>query len=194
MSKNISDNNEFLLLELQNGQERAFDYIFRKYYKALCAQANIYVHDLDKAQSLVQDCFVKLWNLRGSLDQVNRLAPFLSLMVRNKCIDHLRKIKTQQQLQESENYGIVDIHSDSNILFHEFEERLVVALSALPERCRMAFEYSRFEELSYKEIAEKMDVSVKAVEKLISRALKILRKELKDYLFLSFLFFDLFSL
>ena len=73
----------------------------------------------------------------------------------------------------------------------EFEEKLVVVLSNLPERCRIAFEYSRFENLTYPEIAEKMGISVKAVEALISRALKTLRIELKEYLPLLILLFKM---
>ena len=182
MTKIKIESNEFLLLELQNGQERAFDFVFRKYYKSLCAQANSYVKDLDKAQSLVQDCFVKLWNNRNDLDRVNRLAPYLSLMVRNKCIDYLRTKKSVESINESEHLGESDIHTENTVNFHEFEERLIVALAVMPERSRMAFEFSRFEGLSYKEIADKMGITVKAVERLIGRALKTLRKDLKEYL------------
>ena len=83
--------NLFLLQELQKGQERAFDYIFRKYYKALCAQANAYVKDLDKAQSLVQECFIKLWENRANSDKINNLPSYLAFMVRNRCVDYIRK-------------------------------------------------------------------------------------------------------
>ena len=182
MNKIQLESNEFLLLELQNGQESAFDYIFRKFYKALCVQANAYVNDLDKAQSLVQDCFVKLWDNRDELDKIKKLSPYLSFMVRNRCIDYLRKTKSFEQVHEAYDICETDIHAEDTILFREFEERLVVALAALPSRCRVAFEYSRFEGLSYKEIADKMGVSIKAIEALISRALKILRKDLKEYL------------
>ena len=174
--------NEFLLSEIKNGHERAFDFIFRKYYKTLCAQANAYVNDFDKAQSLVQDCFIKLWVNRSELGKVKQLSPFLSIMVRNKCIDYLRKNKTKEKLLNTDVNYEADIYAEDTILIREFEERLVVALAILPERCREAFEYSRFQHFTYNEIAEKMFVSVKAVEALVSRALKILRKELRDYL------------
>lgn len=172
----------FLLFELQNGQERAFNYIFRKYFKALCAQANLYVNDLDKAQSLVQDCFIKLWVNRENAGEIKNLPSYLTSMVRNKCIDYIRKEKSLKNLHESAEKETVEIYSGDGTLKHEFEEKLIVALAALPERSRMAFEYSRFEQLTYKEIAEKMGISVKAVEALVSRALKALRIELKDYL------------
>lgn len=176
------DQETFLLTELKNSQERAFDFIFRRYFKSLCAQANIYVNDLDKSQSLVQDCFIKLWESRSKAEQIGSLPSYLSFMVRNHCIDYLRKMKTQQL--HSESLAIENKQNNAQELLpdFDFEERLVVALSKLPQRSREAFEYSRFENLSYAEIAQKMDISVKGVEALISRALKILKGELKEYL------------
>lgn len=173
---------DFLLFELREGQERAFDFIFRKYYKALCALAITYVKDLDKAQSLVQDCFIKLWINRKELNQIQSLSSYLSYMVRNKCIDELRGQKKQKRLAEKSTTEEKTHSTEELILNNEFEEKLVIALSTLPERSRLAFEYSRFDNLTYKEISEKMGISVKAVEALVSRALKILRIELKDYL------------
>lgn len=176
------DQNLFLLNELQKGQERAFDYIFRKYYKALCAQANAYVKDLDKSQSLVQECFIKLWENRKNADTINNLSAYLSFMVRNRCIDYIRKTKSSESLDSLQESTETLSDTEQTVLLHDFEEKLVRALSSLPERSRIAFEYSRFENFTYKEIAVKMKISVKAVEALLSRALKILRAELKDYL------------
>lgn len=189
MEHTYKDNDSFVLLALKEGQEKAYDYIFRKYYKALCAQANAYVSDLDLSQSLVQDCFVRFWEKRHQATTIENLASYFSFMVRNKCIDHLRKEHRLRSIENSNPDETDSLESDALLITHEFEEKLIVALSALPDRCRTAFEYSRFENLSYPEIANKMDISVKAVEALISRSLKILRKELKEYLpVLAFLF------
>ncbi len=174
--------NDFLMFELQNGQERAFDYIFRKYFKALCAQANSYVNDIDKAQSLVQDCFVKLWVGRENAGSIKKLSTYLAFMVRNHCIDYLRKTKNLQIIPENLEIETTEMYSEDSVFKSDFEEKLIIVLAALPERSRIAFEYSRFENLTYKEIAQKMGISVKAVEALVSRSLKILRTELKDYL------------
>ncbi|PTN08163.1 RNA polymerase sigma factor [Mangrovibacterium marinum] len=182
MSETTQQSDQFLLDALREGQEKAFDYIFRKYFKALCAQANLYVHDLDHAQSIVQECFVKMWENRKDAAKISNLSGYLSFMVRNRAIDHVRKFKRELVMDSvGEDVGTTD-SSDSVLLSHEFEEKLVEALSMLPDRCRVAFEYSRFEGLTYSEIAQKMDISVKGVEALMSRSLKILRRELKDYL------------
>jgi len=174
--------NDFILSELQSGEERAFDFIFRKYYKSLCAQAVSYVSELDIAQSVVQDCFIKLWEKRSEATSINSLISYLSLMVRNHCIDYLRKQKSMNELHKKAQNPEETDNTRETIIYHEFEEKLVAALALLPERSRIAFEYSRFEEFSYPEIAIKMGITTKAVEALISRALKILRIELKEYL------------
>ena len=178
--RNFQD--EYLLLQLKNGKESAFDFIFKKFYKALCAQAVAYVNDLDIAQSQVQECFIRLWHKRNSADSIENLASYLSLMVRNQCIDYLRKSKSIEKLHSKVEYQEFEDSTNETVIYREFEEKLVITLASIPERSRQAFEYSRFESKSYTEIAEKMDISPKAVEALISRALKILRAELKDYL------------
>lgn len=181
-------NQEYLLIELQNGEEKAYDFIFRKYYKALCAQAVSYVSDLDLAQSLVQECFIKLWEKRANTHQIEKLSTYLVAMVRNRCIDYLRKTRKKEQLQTVTETVGVESNSETNLISHEFEEKLILALAAMPERTRVAFEYSRFENLTYNEIAKRMNISGKAVEALISRALIILRRDLKDYLTMFILF------
>lgn len=172
----------FLLEELKNGNQRAFDKIFKDHYQNLCRFACSMVHDEDSSHSLVQHVFVKLWESRASLDHIEHFTPYLTRMVKNHCINHLQREKRNVSiagfpLETNENDS-----SDSQLEASELEEKLVVALSLLPGRCKMAFEYSRFENYSYKEIAEQMGISIKGVEALIGRSLKLLRVSLKDYL------------
>ncbi|MGE4586008.1 MAG: RNA polymerase sigma-70 factor [Mangrovibacterium sp.] len=182
----------FVLTCLKQGEEKAFDYIFRQYYKALCSQANLYVHDLDLSQSLVQDCFIRLWEIREEATDIDNLGSWLCVLVRNKCVDYLRKYRRESVFDRTEveqKEGGTDLLGQ--VFSHEFEERLILALNQLPERCRVAFEYSRFDGLTYPEIASRMNISVKAVEALISRSLKILRVELSEFLPLIFLLFGM---
>jgi len=190
MNSNDPESNEqFVLIALKEGQEKAFDFVFRQYYKSLCAQAHLYTRDLDLSQSLVQDCFIKLWEIREQATEIEDLSSWLVVMVRNKCVDYIRKHKREATLDRTVNQPAAEQDTDTPILSREFEERLVQALTQLPERCRIAFEYSRFEGLTYPEIASRMNISVKAVEALVSRSLKILRVELKDYLPLAILLY-----
>lgn len=178
-----SNSDEFLISELQNGQEGAFDYIFRKYYENLCLKAKTYVFDMGMAQSLVQDCFVKLWVNRFEANKIKNLSAYLAFMVRNRCIDHIRKTESLKKLHTNVTYETATENSvENSIIFNEFEEKLMHKITLLPKRSRLAFQYSRFDNLTYREIGEKMEISNKAVEALITRALKILRKDLQVYL------------
>ncbi len=178
----IESQDEFLFSELKAGNSRAFDKIFRQWYPLLCRYSCSIVHDSDKAQSLVQNVFVKLWETRFSLGHITNLPAYLTHMVRNESLNELRSEKRNIHVPSFVSEIKSDGSGDTANLYSDFTENLVAALALLPERCREAFELSRFEELSNREIAEKMDISVKGVEALMTRALKSLRRSLSEYL------------
>ncbi|MDX9881020.1 MAG: RNA polymerase sigma-70 factor [Prolixibacteraceae bacterium] len=178
----ISSSDNVLLEEIRNGNTKAFDLIFRKYYDNLCRFAYCLVHDADMSQSLVQNVFVRLWERRLMTADIGDPGAYLTTMVRNQCSDYLKEQKKRGSSLPADTYEKADYSTEQEIDRNNFEEKLVVALSKLPPRCRMAFEYSRFENMTNKEIASEMNISVKGVEALIGRSLKSLRDELKEFL------------
>ena len=173
---------DFLFEELKSGNTRAFDQIFKENYPNLCRFAYSIVHDEDAAHSLVQDVFVKLWENRATLNHIERLTPYLTAMTRNHCLNYFKREKHNIQLSDISVEAQTGNSTENQVEADFFEEQLIIALSMLPDRCRMAFEYSRFENLTSKAIALKMDISVKGVEALMGRALKSLRVSLAEYL------------
>lgn len=178
----IGTNQHFILNELRDGNTRAFDFIFNEYYASLCRFSYSFIKDQDKAQSLTQEVFIKLWEKRQSLGEIDNLLAYLMTMVRNQSIDYLRKekanTKTHLKVQTEESGNT----TEEEVAKNEFEAFLLKSLLKLPDRCRMAFEMSRFENFSNKEIALKMEISVKGVEALIGRSLKLLRTDLVEFL------------
>lgn len=172
----------FLYEELKAGNARAFDKIFNDHYQNLCRFSYSIVHDDDTAQSLVQQVFVKLWENREGLDQVERLVPYLTAMTRNDSLNFIKREKRNVQISDIPVEAQINNTTENQIEAHEFERQLIIALSLLPERCKMAFELSRFENLTNREIALKMEISMKGVEALIGRALKMLRISLSEFL------------
>ena len=172
----------FLLVEFKSGNSRAFDKIFNNHYQNMCRFAQSIVHDEDTAHSLVQQVFVNLWENRESSDHIESLIPFLTTMVRNHCINFVKREKRHIKLADFPADAHTENTTENELFVYEFEEQLINALSLLPERCKMAFEYSRFENMTNKEIAQKMEITTKGVEALIGRALKSLRISLADYL------------
>ena len=182
MNSEHEDIDRFLFTQLRSGKSEVFDFIFRKYYKTLTIQAIRYVHDQDSAQSLVQDCFIKLWEKRNKLNNIEDLYSYLFFMVRNRCIDHLREQKRRQQVSVFNPAEFQECDTEENIDANDLSSHLWNAVAKLPERCRKAFEFSRIEGLSYSEIGVTMGITPKAVEALISRSLRLLRENLVKFL------------
>ncbi len=185
MAKLFNDNvgnQQFILNELQKGNERAFDMAFKQYYKPLCQFSYSFFKDQDTAENLVQEVFVKLWVKRENLTNIGNLLSYLMGMVRNQSIDFLRKEKTNSKIYNKLRPEKSENTTEEQILKNEFEERLLKSIMNLPERCRIAIEMSRFDGFSNKEIAQEMEISVKGVEALIGRSLKLLRSELQEFL------------
>jgi len=185
MAKLFNDNagnQQFILNELQKGNERAFDTVFKQYYKPLCQFSYSFIKDQNTAENLVQEVFVKLWEKRENITNIDNLLSYLMGMVRNQSIDFLRKEKTNSKVYNQLRPESSENTTEEQISKNEFEEKLLKSILNLPERCRTAIEMSRFDGFSNKEIAQKMEISVKGVEALIGRSLKLLRSELQEFL------------
>jgi RNA polymerase sigma-70 factor, ECF subfamily len=178
----MKDIDGFLVDELIKSNERAFEKIFNDNYLNLCRFANSIVHDEDSAQNIVQQVFINLWENRKSLNHIDHLSPYLTTSVRNNCINFIKREKRNMNLSAIPVNFQFENTTENQVSIDEFEEHLFIVLSELPERCKLAFEYSRFDKLTNKEIAQKMNITIKGVEALISRSLKQLRVSLAEFL------------
>lgn len=177
----ISSPDHTLLFELKEGNSKAFDLIFRRYYDNLCRLCYSFIHDADMSQNLVQNVFIKLWERRFVMGKVNNLGGYLTVMVKNQIADYIADYK-KQHLDSAIQPTIADNSTENEIMGRDFEEKLTISLAKLPPRCKQAFELSRFENLTNKDISREMNISIKGVEALIGRSLKLLRVELSEFL------------
>lgn len=155
-----------------------FEALFQVNYRPLCATAYRILQDRDLAEDIVQDIFHKLWENRDSLEINTSLKAYLFKSAINQSINYNKKYRNA--LSRELNFGL-ETGSDTNstadsIDFKETSLRVDAAIKALPEACRAVFILSRYEQLSYKAIAEHLDISVKTVESQMTKALKHLRK------------------
>ncbi len=150
---------------------------YQLYFRQLVLFAHELVHDLDIAQDIVQDVFVKLLQPSSSF-VVDHPKAFLYQTVKRKCLDHLKSkdIKTNhhKRIIRSLENDHLDIHQE--IESKELEEKIMVKLSQLPEKRRVIFQQSRFEGKTNDQIAEALQISKRTVETQISKVLKELRK------------------
>lgn len=189
-SSPISYIEKVLLCRLQAGDYSAYSSVFSAYYRDLVIFASRYTKELSYAEEIVQDTFVLLWEERSNIKINTSLKSYLLKTVQNKCIDWFRHKKI---VQAHQNYMLEKppqfvLNTDSYLLYSELNERIENALKLLPDQISEAFRLNRQKGLKYAEIAEISGVSVRTVEVRIGKALHLLRRCLKDYFILIFLF------
>ena len=167
-----------------------FEKLFREHFTALCYFARKYLGDLDSSKEIVHSVFIKIWENRSSFDWEKPAKSYLFTSVYNRSMNFIRDNK---KFIINEPAGIREEITDTaafsdTLEVAELESRIKSALQRLPEKCREIFELNRFEGKKYAEIADSLNISVKTVEAQMSKALKILKEELKDYLYVFILF------
>ena len=162
---------------------KIFEEFFREHYQSLLQFATYYVRDVQTAQDVVQDVFYNLWKNREHLDHVTNMKTYLYTATRNQALKkkrwYNRVIKT---FVNQDNVDLVDFSSQDVFELKELYEQIEQVIKNFPPKCRTVFYLSRFEGLSNKEIAEIQSVSIKTVEAQITKAIKILRKEIFPHL------------
>ncbi len=173
-----------LILRLIGGDQSAFSNIFSAYHKDLVLFAMRYTKDLNNAEEIVQDIFVRLWEDRESVNVNISIKSYLLKSIQNKFIDWYRHNKIKKAHYDFVLADTLKYESDTDgyLLYNELQEQIDSTLSELPEEVSSAFRMNRYKGLKYSEIADLLGVSVRTVEVRIGRALHLLRNHLKDYL------------
>lgn len=183
---NPSEEN-ILFNNIQKGDEKAFEQLFKTYYSHLCLFSSNIMEDEIVAEEIVQEFFVKLWEKRTKLNIETSLKNYVFRSVKNLCLNQIKhnKIRVKHAkyvISEAEANNFND-----NFIEVDLAKRIEESIQTLPEKRREIFRLSREEGLKYREIAEKLKLSIKTVEAQMGLALKTLREKLKDYN--TFLFF-----
>ena len=154
--------------------------LFKENFESLCRLSIGYVSDFDASKDIVHDVFIGFWNKFDSLPPGSNYKSYLFKSVRNKSLNYLRDKKNHLSVEDLEE---TKTGKEENSLERtELEQEIRYGLELLPEKCLEVFELSRFEGLKYQEIADRLEISIKTVEAQMSKALKILRDHLKDFL------------
>jgi len=179
--------NVFLLERLKDGDRKVFTMLFNYFYSGLVIYADHYLHDLGMAEDVAQTAFVRLWENRESLKSTS-IRCYLVNSVKNNCIDIIRKEETRNKYNQRQINN--HIYYEGEFLAEiELREMIENSINKLPPRCREIFILNRYENLKSKEIANRLKISSRTVETQILKAMKLLREDLKDYLFQLFFIF-----
>lgn len=178
-----------LIIRLKNGDQTAFELLFHFYYPGLVMYASQFTANSEDAEEIVQDFFVRFWEKHKQLVPCNSLKNYFFSSVKNGSLDFLKHQKIEKEyVNEMIELSKHHLAYDTDLFVSsELQETLKRGIDLLPDKCREIFMMSRIQGLKNEVIAAELNISKRTVETQISKALKVLRIELKDYVGLLFL-------
>jgi RNA polymerase sigma-70 factor (family 1) len=177
-------NDQSILLRMQQDDESALELLFKTYYAQLCRFARNMLKDKEQAQDMVQDVFMKVWDKRTQINITTSFKAYLYMAVRNHCLNAMKVNDRKYWMEDGmeDDIRIAEDQMISQLSAKALGEKIGSVVEKLPAKCKLTFQLSRFEDMSYKEIAETMNVSVKTVENQMGKALAYLRGNLAPYI------------
>jgi RNA polymerase sigma-70 factor, ECF subfamily len=172
-----------LVKKLRKGNVSAFDLIFKIYNQKVFNFCLKLLNKQEDAEEVTQEVFIALWENREKIELNTSLSSYIYRIARNKIYNIYRKSYYVQAYLEYMNVNSKKLESftEDEILYNELNQFLNVTIEALPPRRKEVFELSRFEGLTYKEIAKRMKISENTVDVQIRKALGFLRNAFKNY-------------
>jgi RNA polymerase sigma-70 factor (ECF subfamily) len=168
-----------LIASVRAGDRGAFEQLFRMWYSRLADYAYRISGSRDGAEDAVQDVFIAVWQRRESLPDKTKVPAYLHRAVRNRALNQIRDAKTSDRVATQLDIESREApHADADVLEQELSDAIEGALAALPARTREVFQLSREQGLTYQQIADTLEISIKTVETLMGRGLRALREKL----------------
>ena len=183
MNKFDSYSDESLASLLHLGEMRAFEAIYKRYWRRLFIAAYQRIGSHESCEELVQDIFTGLWNNRGKV-QIQCLQVYLHTAVRYRVIDFIHREMIRKAAMGQREPVISDNCTEEDVLLDDLNGALQKEISKLPTRCQLVFKLSRENNLSIKQVAHELGISEKTVENQLTKALKLLRMNLRHFTFL----------
>lgn len=169
-----------LLSSIKMDDRKAFETLYKRYAEKLYHSAYNLLRNKEVCEDIVQELFVNLWAKRHQL-MIADLPSYLKMATKNRVVSYIRTKKVSLDITLVED--LIVEHFSSNPAFEKDIQRILQNnISQLPVKCREVFTLSRIEYLSNKQIAERLNISIKTVENQMTIALRHLRAGLKDYL------------
>jgi len=185
-NKYFSDQN--LVENIRNSNQAVFELVFKYYYSGLVVYADQIIMNTSVSEDIVQSIFLKLWETRETIE-IRSLHAYFTQCVKNRCIDYLRNQQVRQRFDNQTTHVDAVEFEDDLWIKTELSELIESAIEDLPPRCQEIFRMSRYDNLKISEIADKLNISKRTVETQISKALKIMRIRLIDYISLIIFYF-----
>ncbi len=171
-------------------ENKYFEEVYLKHFLRIRNFAYGYLFDMEEAKGVAQEVFLKLWDIRDTIDHEKEIGAFLLVITRNMCLNILKKRTIEKkyldygsyQLQSEINYLSLADSTSSSLIEKEIVQTLEGAIGKMTEKVRSTFLLSRVNNLKQQEIANIQGIALRTVESRLKIALGLLRKSLKDYL------------
>jgi RNA polymerase sigma-70 factor (ECF subfamily) len=179
--KEMDDNELFIIKRMMDGERDAFKHFFDTYYSDLCNFVNLYIKNQYVSEEIVQDIFVHFWENKKILNINTSVKSYLYSATKYKGLNHIRNIKRREEIRST-----LKIERETEIAYTDFDDKVLrdilnKATESLPPKCLQIFQLSQDAQLSNKDIANKLGISVKTVENQMTIAYKKLRTFLQPY-------------
>ncbi len=184
------EDDNLLLKRIRNNDQKALEQLFQKYYYSLCYFAKSFVKNADLAEEIVSDVFFNIWQGRYKLNIQNNFRSYIFIAIRNHSLKAIKKEKVsflEIELVDSDQRSSY-LTAESSLQYKEMEKRLEAIIETLPSQRKLIFKLNRLEGLKYKEIADKLHISVNTVQKQMVEAVRYL-SEYEHQFFISIILF-----
>lgn len=179
-----------LVIQLKGGNQASYKILYSRYAPKLFAFSRKYLHTKEDAEEIVQEVFLRIWEKKDNIDENQSFSSYIIQAAKHRIFNGFRKKINKQAYMDfliysdepSRNFTELDVD------YNDIKQKAEHAISAMPPKRKEIFRLSRELGLRNKEIAEKLQISIKTVENQMGHALKFLREELREYRMLIFLF------
>ncbi len=167
-----------ILILFEKEPDKALGLIYDKYVDYLYKEVYFLLRDEKETEDVVQELFLELWKKHKHLKNIKiSLKYYLKRAATNRALNSIKKQKYFVDI-DSDDILQKEHKQHASMEFAELQDKIKFEINNLPDKCRVIFSLSRYEEMSYKEISKELDISLKTVENQISKALRILRKKI----------------
>ena len=172
---------------LKNGEPDAFRWVFRLLYPRLMGYCKLFVANKEQAEDIIQESFITLWEKRNTIDPLKSVENFIFIIVRNRCLNYLRQKKMEDVKINIDNIHVVELQYLYNLDFNRKEEKSLEELliqsfqqtvDKLPDKMKKVFIKCKIEGKKQQEVADELSISLKMVEKHITKAKQHIREKL----------------
>ncbi|OOQ59779.1 RNA polymerase sigma-70 factor [Mucilaginibacter pedocola] len=185
----LLQDDESLVGRLNDGDTGALAAIYEAYWYKLYKSAWALLKSKELAEDVVQEVFMQLWNLRGRLSIGHSLNAYLYASVRFQAFRTIKDRRLHEDIFDELYHHLLTTPALQDFELRELKNRIEDVVEQLPPQCKTVYKLSREEHLSHKQIAEQLHISTKAVEKHLTKALRVLRLNLRDLVTIEIFFY-----